>query len=332
MRDAEVAEAAARYLKQPHDKPFLMVLSLLNPHDICQFGRGEPMTCGPIGDTPPAEACPPAPPNLAPPENESDSIATIRKGYHASRLFPVGDFTEDQWRQYQWGYHRLVEKADAELAKVLAALRQAGLEESTAIVFTSDHGECAGAHRFNQKTVFYQESACVPLIVSWKGKTRQGESGALVNTGVDLYATLCDLAGLAPPANLTGRSLKPIALGAAVPADWRDHLVVQNDMVQTGRVGDIQPRMQGRMVRSRRYKYCVFQYGEQREELFDLETDPLETRNVAGDPALRETVLQHRELLRQFAREHGDSLVGELLADSVGPRPFRKSAPADPRG
>ena len=64
------------------------------------------------------------------------------------------------------------------------------------IVFTSDRGECAGAHGFNQKTVFYEESARVPLIVSFKGRTHSGTSDRLVNTGLDILPTVLDFAGI----------------------------------------------------------------------------------------------------------------------------------------
>ena len=150
--------------------------SFLNPHNICEYARGEALPCGPIGEPPAPEQCPPAPANLAPPENEPDSMTMMRKGYHASPTFPVGDFTAEKWRQLRWAYYRMIEKVDAEIGRVLRALRQAGLEEKTLIVFTADHGECAGAHGFNQKTVFYEESVRVPLIVSLKGVTKPGSS------------------------------------------------------------------------------------------------------------------------------------------------------------
>ena len=100
--------------------------------------------------------------------------------------------TPDDWRRQRWGYYRMIEKVDAEIGKVLEALRKTGQEDNTLIVFTSDHGECAGAHRFNQKTVFYEESARVPLIVAWKGHTAAGTCDKLVNTGIDILPTLLD--------------------------------------------------------------------------------------------------------------------------------------------
>ncbi len=320
-RDARAADAAVRFLSQKHDKPFLAVVSFLGPHDICQFSRDQKLPCGSIGRTPEPEQCPPAPANLAPPANETDSMTILRKGYHANRMFPVGGFTEDKWRQYRWGYYRIIEEVDARIGEVLGALGKAGLERNTLIVLTSDHGECAGAHRFNQKTVFYEESARVPLIVSFKGRTGKGVCDKLVNIGVDIMPTLLDYAGISVPKKLTGRSLRPIVAGQRV-SDWRDHVVIENHLSQTVPVGDIHPTAQGRMVRTERYKYCVYSRGRRRESLVDMEKDPLETKNLAMDPAYRQVLLQHRQLLRRFAEEHHDELVGELLADNAAARPF----------
>jgi choline-sulfatase len=233
----------------------------------------------------------------------------------------VGDFSANKWRQFRWGYYRVVERVDAQIGKVLAALREAGLEEKTLVIFTSDHGECAGAHRFNQKTVLYDESTRVPLIISYKGRTMIGTSNRLVNIGVDILPTMCDFAGLATPGSLSGRSLRPIALGQAIK-DWRDYVVVQNHMIQGGTIGELKPTLQGRMVRTDQFKYCVYDYGNQRESLVDMQADPLETRNLARQPAYRDVLLKHRGLLRAFARKHGDSLVDLLLADDVASRPF----------
>jgi arylsulfatase A-like enzyme len=215
----------------------------------------------------------------------------------------------------------MVEKVDREIGKVLSAVRQASVEQNTLVIFTSDHGECVGAHRFNQKTVFYEESARVPLIISWKGKTAAAISNELVNTGVDILPTVMECAGLKKPDNLPGRSILPLALGQEARG-WREFLVVQNNMVQTGEIDGVKPTMQGRMVRSDQYKYCVYERGVQREALYDLREDPLETVNLAGEPRHRHIVLEHRRLLRQFAEKHADSLAEKLLANDVGPRPF----------
>jgi len=334
--DERVASDAVQFIGQAHSKPFLLVASFLNPHNICEYARreagipGQIMTCGDVGSPPPPQQCPPPPPNLAPPQDEPDSMTIMRRSYHATQTFPVGKFTSENWRQQRWGYYRMIEKVDGEIGKLLQALRQAGLEDQTLIVFTADHGECAGAHGFNQKTVLYDESARVPLIVSFKGKTVQGSTDKLINTGIDVLPTMLDFAGIAVPQTLSGRSLRPLAQGQPA-SQWRDHVVVENNMVQGGEVDGIPPALEARMVRTDRYKYCVYSRGSRRESLVDMQADPGETKDLARDPAYREVLLKHRDLLLKFSREHHDPLAAEILADGVPARPFTHDQAAKPK-
>lgn len=331
QKDALTADNAVAFLGQKHERPFLLVVSFLNPHNVCELARDEPLSNGPVGEPPPASELPPLPANLEPPKDEPDSMVQMRRGYHASPLFPVGDFTPQRWRELRWGYYRLIEKVDAEIGKVLAALRVARLEENTFIVFASDHGECAGAHRLNQKTVMYEESARVPLIISHPAQKIARTSDQLVNTGIDLLPTMLDFAGIPKPSRLRGLSLRPLVRGEGVAA-WRDHLIVQNNMSQAGLAGNFVPMTEGRMVRTERYKYCVYAHGEHRESLVDLDNDSGEMVNLARNPALREVLLEHRERLRKFGQEHNDPLVATMLADDVAPRPFAKiTTPKNPR-
>ena len=237
----------------------------------------------------------------------------MRKSYQAHRLFPVGGFTDGKWRQFRWAYYRLVEKVDGQIGTVLAGLRKAGLAEKTVVVFLSDHGDCHGAHRWNQKTVFYDEAARVPLIVSRKGVTPKGTCDTLVQTGVDLIPTLCDFAGIDVPKHLPGMSLKPHALGKPPKADARPCVVSSNHMVQCEPVDGVLLKPQGRMVRTDRYKYCVYNEGTRRESLVDMAADPGEMTNLAADPAHRAALLAHRAHLRAFAERHGDKTALAML-------------------
>ncbi|GAB6164555.1 hypothetical protein JCM19992_05550 [Thermostilla marina] len=326
--DATTAAAAVDFLEREHKRPFLLVVSFLNPHNVCEWarflaGREQNFNCGEVGTPPPLDECPPPPENWDPPVDEPDGMTLIRKGYHADPKFPVGDFTRDDWRRHRWGYYRMIEKVDAELGKVLDALKRRKLDGDTVVVFTSDHGDCAGAHHFNQKTVLYEESVRIPLIISWPGHTPKTTTDLLVNTGVDTLPTLLELAGIPIPSKLPGRSLAPVVLGKKIDV-WREYVVSEDDMVQTGPVNGYAPKMQGRMVRSDRFKYCLYQYGNRRESLYDLENDPGETVNLAYRPEYREVVRRHREMLREFAVRHHDTLALEMLADDVAPRPFPK--------
>jgi choline-sulfatase len=159
--------------------------------------------------------------------------------------------------------------------------------------------------------------------VSLPGQRVARTSDKFVNTGIDIIPTMLDLAGASRPAKLTGVSLRPLAAGEPV-SRWRDHLMVENNMSQAGVVGDSVPMTEGRMVRSERYKYCVYAYGTRRESLIDMEKDPGEMNDLATDPVYRSVLLEHRELLRKFADEHHDPLVAVILAGEVKPREFPK--------
>ena len=300
------------FMKKQRKRPFLAVASFLNPHNICEWSRGQKLPGGPIGEPPKPQDCPPLKPNMAPPEGETDIISHMRKAYQAHRLFPVGNFTNDKWRQYCWAYYRLIEKVDRHVGTLLDALRESGQQENTVVIFLSDHGECHGVHRWNQKTVFYDEAARVPFIISQKGTTPQGTCDALVQTGVDLIPTLCDFAGIDAPKGLPGRSLKAHALNQNSGED-RPYIVVSNKMVQCEPVDGVMLQPEGRMVRSQKFKYCLYSLGRRRESLIDMHTDPGEMVNLTAKSQYRTALLQHREFLRDFAQKHGDNIALSML-------------------
>lgn len=273
--DPTTSSQAAKFLRAKHDAPFLMVASLLNPHNICEWARGQELPLGDIGHPPPVDQCPPIRPNHEPPANEPDIVALIRKSYQSAPTFPVSNFDQKKWREYLWAYYRLIEKVDREIGVVLRALRETGLDRNTLVVFTADHGDCQGSHRWNQKTILYEEAARVPFVISYPGTTKPGTSNRLVNTGIDLIPTLCDYAGIAPPPNLPGLSLKS-------SRDPRQYVVVSDRLIQGAEVDGRLPTPDGRMLRGERYKYCAYSEGQHRESLVDLEKDPGEMTNLAA--------------------------------------------------
>ena len=202
----------------------------------------------------------------------------------------------------------MIEKVDALIGQVLQALRERGLEERTLVAFLADHGDCQGSHRWNQKTVLYDESARVPLILSYRGVTKTGTSDRLAHTGVDLIPTLCGYAGIPVPRDLPGLSLMDTANGKAGP-DPREYLVVCNKMAQGAKVDGRQPQPDGRMVRSRRYKYCAYSEGRNRESLVDMEKDPGEMVNVAGDGARHRVLARHCAMLAEWCRKTHDTFA-----------------------
>jgi len=127
-----------------------------------------------------------------------------------------------------------------------------------------------------------------------------------------LIPTLCDFAGIKKPESLPGISMKSPALGQT-PDTKRDYVVSQNHMVQCEPVDGRDLKPHGRMVRSKRYKYCLYSEGERRESLVDMEQDPGEMVNQAGNPDFRKSLDQHREYLGTFAKKHKDTKALEML-------------------
>lgn len=306
------AAPAADFIKQKHEKPFFAFASFLSPHEVCQWARKQELPGGPIGDLPDLEDMPPLKTNFAVPENETDIMAFMSKSYHTSTTFPVANYSDADWRRLLWGYYRLVERADYFVGQITSAIKESGQEENTVIIFLADHGECAGSHHWNQKTVFYDESSRVPFIVTWPGKTEKGTSGILVNTGTDMIPTLCDIAGTDIPSGLPGKSLMAPVLGKT--PEWkREFVVSENHMVQGAPVDGKELEPYGRMVRSVNYKYCLYSEGNDKESLVDMQFDPGELVNQAKNPVYKKILEQHRGYLKEHAKINHDTMALKML-------------------
>ena len=119
---------AANFLKQKHTRPFFAAASFLGPHEICEWARKEEIPGEQLGPVPPLNDLPPLRKNSEPPKNETDIMTHMRKSYQAARWFPVGDYTEADWRRHIWGYYRLIERVDGYVGTVMDALRTSGQE------------------------------------------------------------------------------------------------------------------------------------------------------------------------------------------------------------
>ncbi|MFW6286336.1 MAG: sulfatase [Candidatus Sumerlaeota bacterium] len=293
--DSETAADAVQYLQSQSEAPFFMVASFLNPHDCCEYAREKGgfkdrirMRNGAIDLDPPINDCPPLPDNFAIPEGEPEALAQIRNQDSWRFFHPGKDWSDEEWRQYKWGYARLVEKVDAEVGKVLDALESADLDKDTLVIFTADHGDGMGSHKWNQKLVFYDESVRVPLLMAWKGKTQGGtEDDRLVNTGLDLMPTLCDYAGAKRPDKIEGLSFRH-------DASNKKHEYI---------ISEVDLPIKGCMLRDDTYKYLYYVDGKNPEVLFDCKNDPGETRNLISRPEMQERIGIYREIMQKHIRE-----------------------------
>lgn len=309
--DSLSPQKAKIFIQTKRNAPFLLVVSFMNPHNICQWARDEDLPDGAIGEAPSPDSCPPLRPNALPSVYETDIMQLIRTSMQKSHLFPVGDFSNDKWRQYLWAYYRLIEKVDEQIGQVLAALRESGLDKNTLIVFTSDHGDMQGAHRWNQKTVLYEESAKVPLIFSYPGmKARQSEF--LVQSGIDMLPSLCDFAGIPLPSNKKGVSLKGQILNNQA-APERKYIVVSDHLTQGEAIDGQKPEPEGRMIRNKQFKYWIYDLGNQRETLYDLKNDPGEMVNLINDPSYKTQLNECRTQLMEWAKANNDPFIKFLI-------------------
>lgn len=289
----KLAEESAKFIKSKHDKPYFMITSLINPHDICYMvireyaspqrlkrtmkAKTELATLDkalklPEGVTEEeffAKYCPPLPPNYQPQKDEPQAIQALLE----SRLFrrvSREKYGEKKWRLHRWAYARLTEMVDKKVQIILDAIKECGAEENTLVIFSSDHGDMDAAHRLEGKSALYEESANIPFMAMWKGQIPPGQidDEHLVSNGLDLLPTVCDYAGIKAKSDPRGKSLRPLFEGSKV--QWRKSLGVESEF--------------GRMVVSKdRLKYIRYDAVGKEERLLDLERDPYETTHFTDD-------------------------------------------------
>lgn len=298
--DRDLAREVIGFLQTRQAKasrtPLLLIVSWLNPHDVY----------GALTEHPPDDRKMAA---VALPSNLIDDLN--------SKPFPQRHYLqEDQgkpyvgadhqvWRRYRAFYNGLIETVDGEIGAVLKAATTGGTSPIT--VFSSDHGDFGGSHGLPYKgPAMYEELVRVPLVMSWPGRIRAGRSNALVSL-IDILPTLCDLAGVAPPADLDGVSLKP----ALDRPDTTVHEVIFSEYY-----GKQNWRVPIRMVRTDRWKYVRYlKYGE---ELYDLREDPGELRNRASDPAATGEKGRLSLELDDWIRRTADPFPGLSITDRAG--------------
>lgn len=305
----ELAETTADFVSRSHEKPYFLVASFINPHDICYMAIREHA----VGDQQKnimrhanveleeldaalaaaneipedeffAHHCPPVSPNFEPQANEPEAFRELLE-QRAFRVNARDTWDERTWRMHRWVYARLTERADGQIGRLLDGLRESPDWENTIVIFTSDHGDHDSSHRMEHKTAPYEEAAGIPLIIR-QPDAPEGvvDNTHLISNGLDLYPTICDYAGIEVPPHIEGMSLRPIVEGETQPTA-RKAIYVESEV--------------GNMIRTRRYKYVMCTDGARPEQLYDLQKDPYETRNAAKDPDKQQILRKHRMLLAE---------------------------------
>jgi arylsulfatase A-like enzyme len=211
-------------------------------------------------------------------------------------------------------YHAMVHRLDSNIGRLLRELDALGLRQNTLVVFVSDHGE-NHPFRWNQhhKRLCTDQSANVPLILSWPGALPEGALVDPVFSVADLMPTLLDLCGMPVPEGIHGRSGVRLLHGDA--AGWRDDVFIQNSPYRA----DAKP-IEGRPVAAMRERAVVTNdwklilNNQRPPELYRRHAGPPDTDNVHGDPGNAGVVQDLRERLRAWGERTGDSITRALLA------------------
>lgn len=293
--DFGLAEACVDFLKRKHNKPFFLIASFDNPHNICEYARKQPLPFATI-DEPGLEACPNLPANFNVAPYDADVLAREKSLNY--RIYPTNNYTPDDWRRYLNAYYRLVEHVDTEIGKIINEIDRQDLWKNTVIIFTSDHGDGAASHQWNQKTALYEEVVNIPLIVCLPQNKNAGKVlPQLVNNGVDLLPSICEWTGAQVPAGCRGISFRSVVESGDVQKAHQPYLVTETYFFQTGGT-------RGWLVRTPQYKYVLYETGKNREMLYDMQTDRGEMRNLAVESKYRSTLFQHRKMLETWMKQH----------------------------
>ena len=175
-------------------------------------------------------------------------------------------------------YHAMVANLDDNIGRLMQAVTALGLDDNTIVVFTSDHGECFGAHGRRAKNIFYEEAVRVPFLVRWPGRLQAGGSCDVCLNTVDIMPTLLSMMDLPIPETVEGQDMSLFMTDGRRTTD--DGAL----MMCCGPTAAWADGHEWRAYRTKRYTYAVYRQDGQ-ELLFDHIDDPLEMRNLAEDPA-----------------------------------------------
>ena len=302
--DPIFTEDAVQYVQdQKGDKPFFMTLSLINPHDICRVLGGK------VAGATFTDAIHFARNNNEPylryqprpnvPENHDVKYEKGMILHKDFMYYEVFGLNKDEWRRFISTYQLLIENTDRHIGQLIKSVQNKGISDETIIIFTTDHGEMAGSHKLIAKTTFYEESSKIPVIIKYPKiiKPKTVNENALIST-IDIMPSLLDLAGLSIPDDLDGRSFK-------------NEILYPNNKESTFNAVYSQNQY-GRMVRFDNFKYVrSIVYGKRYEILFDIQNDPLESKNLINEFEYKELAEKGKNLLDKWLKDENTFLINQ---------------------
>ncbi|MCB2067614.1 MAG: sulfatase [Erythrobacter sp.] len=285
--DGMVAAEAIRIMRERQGQPFFLAVGFYRPH-VPEIVPAHWFDQYPVDQVQLAHETP-------------ESLTEVPEAATNTDVPNLG-MSELQQRQMISAYQAATSHMDRNFGLVMAELDRLGLADNTIVMFIGDHGFMLGEHGQWQKTLLWEESLHVPMLVRAPGASRPGRVERLVEM-LDIYPTLVGLAGLEPYARNEGRDLAPLLVDHDAP--W-DHPALS--------------QLYGaRSVRTDRWRYNEFNDAAQTRQLFDHRADPGEHRNLAYLPEYAATVAQLQAQLP--AGDVGQMRRRTLMNAQVPPRP-----------
>ena len=215
-----------------------------------------------------------------------------------------------KYQRYLQDYLACIAAVDKSVGKVLDFLKENGLDKNTVVVYASDQGFYLGEHGWFDKRWMFEQSYRTPLLIQWPGVTKPGSVNEDMVSNLDLAETFLDMAGVEVPSDMQGRSMVPVLKGKT-PSNWRkEHYYHYYEYPGSHMV----KRHYG--MSTARYKLIHYYYDIDEWELYDIQSDPLEMKNVYNDPAYTSVKEDLHNRLTRLMRKYKDS---EELAKSFVP-------------
>jgi arylsulfatase A-like enzyme len=284
-------QKAIEFIRQaPQEKPFMLSLSFSAPH--AHDPAEEQYFWGKEFDSLYASTHFPAPP-LSDLEYFEAQPPYVREGENRNRWYWRFD-TDEKYQRSMRGYFRMISEIDHEIGLIRRELEIQGKDKNTVIIFTSDNGYFYGERQLAGKWLMYDNSLRVPMII-YDPRSVKGRKVSDMVLNIDIAPTLLDLAGIDKPKSWQGLSLAGFLVENSPDFDREDFVCEHLWQV------DIIAPSEG--IRTKTWKYFRYINDPQHEELYDLESDPLEKNNLALKPAFQVQLLEMRRKFENRDKE-----------------------------
>lgn len=325
--DSETAFLTDRvldWLRQRNEKGWFVHMSIKKPHP--PWVAPEPYNAMYDPDRMPVPVRPKTPHDAA---SQHSYLAWMienhrRPNYLAAPTSREADVEIRDILQARAVYYGLMTEVDHHVGRILKFLRESGQYDDTLVVFTSDHGEYLGDHYLMGKYGYFDQAFHVPLIIRDPDDAANAQRGRRVGAfseAVDLMPTILDWIGCKVPRQCDGESLLPLvregkAAGWRTEAHWEFDFRDIRDLGAAHALGLAPDQCNLAVIRGNRFKYVHF--AGLPSLFFDLENDPGEAHNLAGNPVYRDAEIEYAQKMLSWRMTHADRTLANMQVGDGG--------------